>query len=154
MTFLIRSYSSLHFKVEYRAFFILIFAFISLQLNSQSNINDASEITQNENFILSEDLELRRHIDAIGLFVAEKLMNCCSSLGGDAALFPIDYNLVRMNSKTGILIIPMTVRWKGALSGRKYWIEGKIIRYLNGSYKWVKKRDSGGFRSGCSSGCI
>jgi len=136
---------------------VIVFTLITVLSYSQTrqrDINITTEIIEDRNFIVSDDVELKRHIDAIGLSVAKRLMSCCSSWGGNDVYASIDYYLVKMNSTTGVLTIPMKVRWKGSLSGSSYWIEGKLVRSLNGRNKWIKIRDNGGFQVGCSNGCI
>ena len=143
--------------MKHKFIFITIFVFISILSYSQSRqqrVNATSGIIEDRNFIVNDDVELKRYVDRIGLSVAKKLMKCCSSFGGNDIYSSIDYFLVKMNPKTGALIIPMTVGWYGSYSSRKYWIEGILVKNLNGSYKWVKRRDSGGFQSGCSNLCI
>jgi len=149
--------NTLLFKLKPNVFIVIVFTLISALSYSQTrqrDINSTSDIIVDWNFIVSDDLDLKRHVDGIGFSVAKRLMYCCSSFGGNNVYSSIDYYLVKMNSKTGALIIPMTVGWFGTYSSRKYWIEGILVKNLNGSYKWVKRRDSGGFQTGCSNGCI
>ncbi len=149
--------NTLFFKLKSNVFIVIVFTLISVLSYSQTrqrDINAISEIVEDRNFIVSDDKDLKRHIDAIGLSVAKRLMSCCSSWGGNDVYSSVDYYLVKMNSTTGVLTIPMKVGWKGSLSGSSYWIEGKLVRYLNGRNKWIKIRDNGGFQSGCSNSCI
>ena len=137
-------------------FVLMVFTLVSVISYSQTKHRNSANanVIEERNFIVSDDTDLKRHIDAIGLSVAKRLMYCCSSWGGNDVYSSIDYFLIRMNPRTGDLIIPMKIGWRGSLSGSKYWIEGKLIRYVNGRYKWIKIRDNGGFQTGCSNGCI
>ncbi len=105
-------------------------------------------------FDFNEEKQLKKDIDDVGLEVANKLMRCCSSLGGTEINTLIQYDSVRMNQLTNAFTIPMTVNWKGSISNAKYWIKGKLIVKGDGSKAWLKIKDSGGFPPGCSNNCI
>jgi len=145
-----------HLRLKEKVF-IIIFSLISYTATSQTshqNTKTNSKFIVDRQFDIHNNPEIKKQIDVIGVNVAKRLMNCCSSWGGNNIFCDIDYYVVKMDPKTGTLIIPMIVGWEGSLSGKKYWIEGKLLRYIGGRKKWIKIRDSSGFSSGCSIGCI
>lgn len=101
-----------------------------------------------------KETQLKKDIDEVGLAVANKIMRCCSSWGGNNVYAEVDYSEVRVNSITGTFTIPMLIGWYGSISGGHYWIKGKLIVNSNGQQEWLKIRDSGGFNPGCSKDCI
>lgn len=116
-----------------------------------ANTNEAGKEVR---FDWSKEAKLKQDIEDIGLSVANKIMNCCSSWGGTNVGADIDFESVKQNEVTGAFTIPMTVRWQGSLSGNRYWIQGKLLIYSDGSKAWLKIKDSGGFYPGCSKNCI
>lgn len=102
----------------------------------------------------SKEFQLKKDIDEVGLSVANRLMSCCSSLGGNNVYAKVNYAAVRLNIITGTFTIPMEVGWYGSFSGTYYWIRGKLIVNNQGRKQWIKIRDSGGFTPGCATDCI
>lgn len=103
----------------------------------------------------SKERQLKEDITDIGLQVANKLMNCCSTFGGKNLYSNVDFDGVKQNTVSGAFTIPMTVGWYGSLSGNHYWIKGKLLVYSSGRKEWIKINDSGvGFSPQCSKDCI
>lgn len=134
----------------------LCFMLISLIFYSQTRLPGASATSgggEGSIVNLTKEIQLKKDIDDVGLSVANKLMNCCSSWGGKNVFSQVDYTNVRQNTTTGAFTVPMVIGWYGSLTGTQYWIQGKLVIYSNGSKEWLKINDSGGFKSGCSRDC-
>lgn len=130
--------------------FCVSFVFGQTRLPGASNNTSGNQ----KSFNFNQEQELKRDIDEIGLTIANRLMNCCSSWGGTNVGADVDYEQVRENELTGAFTIPMTVKWQGSLTGNRYWIKGKLVVNGDGTTSWLKIKDSGGFNPGCSQGCI
>lgn len=103
---------------------------------------------------LTKEQQLKRDIDNQALAVANQLMRCCSSYGGNNVQGVVDYDNVYVSDATGEFVISMIAKWTGSLTGNPYWIQGKLVVSKNGSASWLKIRDSGGFQPACSQNCI
>ncbi|MFJ1352309.1 hypothetical protein [Capnocytophaga canimorsus] len=101
-----------------------------------------------------KEQQLKKDIDDVGLSVANQLMRCCSSFGGNNVYSKVFYDDVRYNSVTGAFVIPMQIGWYGSFTGMHYWIIGKLVVNKDNSKEWLKIRDSGAFNPGCSKDCI
>ena len=134
---------------------LVFFLLTSMSLYSQTRLPGASGGSGGEGSIvnLNKEVQLKKDIDDVGLTVANRLMNCCSTWGGKNVYSQVDYSDVRQNATTGAFTVPMVVGWYGSLTGTHYWIQGKLIINSNGSKEWLKTNDSGGFKSGCSRDC-
>ena len=66
----------------------------------------------------------------------------------------MDYDNVRVNDLSKTFIIPMTVGWRGSITGNDYYIKGQLVIDKDGNKMWDKIEDSGGFQPSCSTGCI
>ncbi|MPS72480.1 MAG: hypothetical protein E2590_04935 [Chryseobacterium sp.] len=133
-----------------------LFLLISLVFYSQTRLPGASGGSgggEGSVVNLNKEVQLKKDIDDVGLTVANRLMNCCSTWGGKNVYSQVDYSDVRQNTTTGAFTVPMVVGWYGSLTGTHYWIQGKLIINSNGSKEWLKTNDSGGFKSGCSRDC-
>lgn len=138
-------------------FLTILFLFLTTSTFSQTRLpgsNSGSSSNEGTPVDFSTEQQLKKDIDDVGLTVANKLMRCCSSFGGNNLYSKVDYKNVRQNQATGAFTIPMQIGWYGSLSGNHYWIKGKLTVYSNGSKEWLKIRDSGGFNPGCSKDCI
>ena len=136
---------------------LLPLLFIVFFANSycQSRLPGAASVSEQEfqvNF--AKEAQLKKDIEDVGLAVANSLMRCCSSYGGNHVYAMVEYEKVRQNTLTGAFTIPVKVGWYGSLSGTHYWIYGKLMVNADGSKSWLKISDSGGFSGGCSIGCI
>ena len=96
---------------------------------------------------------LKKQVDDIGLKVANDLMRCCSSYGGNNVYAQVDYDNCRTDSQTSTFYLPMKIGWTGSMSGNPYWIKGKLVVSKEGR-QWLKISDSGGFQPSCSKNCI
>lgn len=139
--------------------YIVSLAFVIITLTFTQAQTRLPGSSQNDNgkdicFDWNKEEKLKADIEDIGLTVANKIMNCCSSWGGTNVGASIDFEGVRQNEVTGAFTIPMTVRWQGSMSGNQYWVQGKLLVYSDGSKAWLKIKDSGGFYPGCSKNCI
>ncbi len=123
---------------------------------SQSRLpgSNSNESGKEIGFNWSKEAKLKQDIEDIGLTIANTIMNCCSSWGGTNVGADIDFKGVKQNEATRAFTIPMKVRWQGSLSGNRYWVQGKLLVYSDGSKTWLKIQDSGGFYPGCSKNCI
>ena len=104
----------------------------------------------------NKEQSLKEQLNDLAEDVADRFMRCCSSYGGISLWGTVDYSGVRYNSVAKVYIIPMKVGWKGSITGTPYWIEGKLKIDANGSKRWTKISDSGGFKyveGGCTAGC-
>lgn len=101
-----------------------------------------------------QETKLKKDMQDMALTVANRLMKCCSTWGGTNVWGEVDYENVRVNDLTKTFIVPMTVGWQGSLSGNQYYIKGQLTIDKDGNKSWNKIKDSGGFSSGCSNGCI
>ena len=103
----------------------------------------------------AKEKQLKDDITDIGLQVANKLMNCCSTFGGKNLYSNVDFDGVKQNNVSGAFTIPMTIGWYGSLSANHYWIKGKLLVYSSGRKEWIKINDSGvAFSPQCSKDCI
>jgi hypothetical protein len=101
------------------------------------------------------DADMKNELQQVANRVAQKLMNCCSSWGGNNLNAEVDFANVNVSKLLGEITMPVTVSWRGSLSGSNYWIRGTlIINAKSGGMEWQKQNDSGGFSPGCSKGCI
>lgn len=149
-------------KINYNLFinknkillFLLLFTSLSFSQTRLPGSTLNSNISKGNSIDFNKEKQLKKDIDIAGLSVAKKLMICCSSYGGKDVYSIIDYNKVRVDPQSGKYTIPMTVGWYGSISRGHFFIKGKLIIYSNGSKDWIKIRDSGGFKTGCSNGCI
>lgn len=131
--------------------FFTIFSFSQTRLPGASNGGGDGTVVD-----LNKESALKSDIDDVGLSVANKLMSCCTTFGGNNLYSEVDYSNVRQNKITGAFTVPMTIGWYGSLSGTHYWIKGKLIINSNGSKEWLKITDSNNFlsKAGCSKNCI
>lgn len=144
-------------NIKQSIFLFTILIFISFSSNSQTRLPGSTpNLNSNEGNPINFNIEkqLKKDIDIAGLKVANKLMNCCSLYGGKDVYAIIDYDEVRKDPKTENFTIPMKVGWYGTITRNHFFIKGKLTVYFDGRKDWVKIRDSGGFRTGCSTGCI
>lgn len=141
------------FKTKTLSVFFLL---VSLMFYSQTRLPGASVGSgggEGSVVNLDKEVQLKKDIDDVGLTVANRLMNCCSTWGGKNVYSQVDYLNVRQNTTTGAFTVPMVIGWYGSLTGTHYWIQGKLIINSNGAKEWLKINDSGGFKSGCSRDC-
>ena len=122
------------------------------RLPGSQNQTNSSDAPQTIDFSVEKDL--KSDIEQTGLVVANRLMNCCSSWGGNNISAQIEWDGVRTSKLTNDFTIPMTVNWTGSISGNRYWIQGRLIVHSDGSKEWIKVKDSGGFSAACSNNCI
>lgn len=137
-------------------FLSVFFIFMSILFFAQTRLpgsSGGSSGGEGSPVDFNKEVQLKKDIDDVGLTVANKLMNCCSTWGGKNIYSQVDYVNVRQNTTTGAFTVPMVIGWFGSLTGTKYWIQGKLVIYSNGSKEWLKINDSGGFKSGCSKDC-
>jgi hypothetical protein len=114
-----------------------------------SNNNSSSESSVN----ISN--EFKADLDEVSVYVANRMVKCCSSFGGNNIYGKVKYDEVRKSSLDGSFSIPMTVGWYGSLTGTHYWIKGILKVDKDGNKKWLKQSDSGGpFKEeGCGINC-
>jgi hypothetical protein len=102
----------------------------------------------------NQEAKLKQDMKDMALSVANRLMKCCSKWGGTNVWGTVEYDNVRVNDITKTFIVPMTVGWRGSISGNEYYIKGQLVIDKEGNKMWNKIEDSGGFPPGCSTGCI
>lgn len=93
---------------------------------------------------------------------AEKLMECCSTWGGNSLDANVYYSKdengqceTRVSPFTEEIIITMKASWEGSISGTDYWIKGELTYDIETEKReWDKISDSEGFSPACSKGCI
>ena len=93
--------------------------------------------------------------------VANKLMRCCSLWSGNNLSSRVFWGIdsdgnyqTSVHKKNNKLIIVMTVKWYGSITGSEYMIKGKlIVDLLTGKLEWRKITDKGSFSPGCGSSC-
>ncbi len=139
-----------------------------MQLSTTTKIEDNIVYVPKWNFIkkvsnkdLKRNPEAYEKINDLADQVASKLNKCCSVWGGKQLSSIVFWGLdSKGNYQTGIqkrnhkLIIVMTVKWYGSITGSEYMIKGKlIVDLLTGKLEWRKITDKGSFPPSCGSGC-
>lgn len=150
-------YSLLHLKMKTNSIFkLLVFGLIMSPyfVAAQERLPGMDGSSSNESTV-TIDPQLKSDLDEVGLYVANRMVNCCSTYGGNNVYSRVSYNDVRKNTLDGSFSIPMTVGWYGSFSGNHYWIKGILKIDSSGNKKWLKQNDSGGpFKEeGCGTRC-
>lgn len=134
--------------------FLCLAAFTLNAQNMKLGGNQGNKQDEGEIIDFGKEQTLKEQVDETCLDVANRLMSCCSKFGGNYLKAEVNYSECRYNSTTEVFTIPMTAHWYGSLTGIHYWIKGKLLIAPDGSKKWIKISDSGGFSPGCSKNCI
>ncbi|MFH0896006.1 MAG: hypothetical protein V2A54_16355 [Bacteroidota bacterium] len=80
-----------------------------------------------------------------------KLSKCCTYSQTDLKTEVSEW---RKLEDSGIYVIQMKVSWKGGVTGKDYWISGKLICDLKGCHaRWEKESYSGGFNPNYETYC-
>lgn len=97
----------------------------------------------------------KQEADEVAGLVAKKIMNCCSSFGGNKLHTEIEYSKIQKSEDKKAIIIPMKIGWYGSITGDYYWILGNLKLYSNGIKEWEELRNSGGLSGrNCFKNCI
>ena len=143
-------------------------AIYEMQIINTTKIEDNIVYVPRWNFIKKvPNKDLRRNQEAyekisdLANQVASKLMRCCSVWGGKQLSSNVSWGVdSRGNYQTGLqkrnhkLIILVTVKWYGSISGSEYMIKGRlIVDLLTGKLEWRKITDRGSFPPDCGSNC-
>jgi hypothetical protein len=106
---------------------------------------------------------MKKDVQSYANDAAYDLNKCCSSMGGNNLTADVHWNekdddgkyITKYNGKANLLNIAMTISWTGSITGKKFWIKGKLtVDTDTGARSWRKESDSGGFKPNCSNGCI
>ncbi len=133
---------------------LLLSLIFATQSFSQERLPGASSDNSSGNSV-NISSELKADFDEVALYVANRMVKCCSSYGGTRLYGNVKYDEVRKSSLDGSFSIPMTVGWYGSITGNHYWIKGILKVDNSGNKKWLKQNDSGGpFKEeGCGINC-
>ncbi len=126
----------------------------SMRLPNAGSSSSGSSDGSGRAIDFSQEAKLKQDMKDMALTVANRLMKCCSKWGGTNVWGNVDYDNVRVNDLSKTFIIPMTVGWRGSITGNDYYIKGQLVIDKDGNKMWDKIDDSGGFPPGCGTGCI